>query len=324
MVAEKINLEDLSRTFNSFVKQDTFDQNISLYLLNTRSDPTEIYQIEADSNIKTRIFSIITDQYDSRRFQEKEITDYDPVVTKNDTHQQLLATQYDSVWSVVSALTNKPELNHTSKGVPEERFSDYMVEFSINGVIYHAIGSFSSISKMRKIGIFANFNNNKLKQLKKDGFVGLNSRIDTLEIGGQNILIHGSQGFERVFELKKLFSKEAKRTLESENFIGHVTKESLDNMGKTVTNGGRIARRLTKLRNDESRLNDFFVHIDKVNDIVGNQNYKNFKKFDSVAYDSKTKKLSVPAGKEEQLLNIISDGNYRAEVSGHVGYDEGR
>lgn len=43
-----------------------------------------------------------------------------------------------------------------------------------------------------------------------------------------------------------------------------------------------------------------------------------------MTYDKVNKIVSVPAGKEEQLLNVISDANYQAEVSGHKGYDESR
>lgn len=297
---------------------------MSLYLLNTRSNPTEIYKVETDEGIKETLFDIINSQYDSKRFQDKTIEEYDPVMMKRDTHQHLLANQYDSIWDVVKLLIDKPLINHTTNGILVGHFSDYMVEFTIDDEIYHAIGSFASVARMKKFGVFGNLSDNRLKSLKKDGVVGLNGQIDALVIGKHDILIHGAQGFERVFELKKLFSDEARKTLDSRNFKKHITKEVLENFDKSVNNGGRIARRLTKLRNNESRLDDFFTNIDKLSEIVGNSKHKNFKKFDSVMYDSQSQKLAVPACKEEQLLNIITDANYRAEVSGHIGYDEGR
>ena len=319
-----IKIKELSDRFNEFSKRPDFDEYMSLYLLNTRSDPTAIYEVETDKEIKETLFDIISSQYDSKRFQDKVIEAYDPVMMKSDTHQHLLANQYDSIWTVVNLLINKSQINHTSKGVLVEHFSDYMVEFSIDSETYHAFGSVASVAKMKKFGVFGNLTNNKLKSINKDGVVGLNRQIDVLVIGKQDILIHGSQGFERVFELKNLFSEEAKQTLNSSDFRKYITKDVLDNLRKIVDNGGRIARRLTKLRNDEERLEDFFANIDKLTQIVGNPQHKNFKKFDAVTYEPKSQKLSVPAGKEEQLLNIITDANYRAEVSGHIGYDEGR
>lgn len=306
------------------MKQKDFDQYVKVFLLRKKSDQTEIYKLQADKEVKHSLMMIIQDQYDSRKFQDMGIHHYDPVFTKTDVHHLLDTKKYKSIGSIVNHLVEKAHLNHTTKGIHEKHFTDYMLEFTIEGTVYQAFGSFTSISKMAKCGWFGNLTNDKLKSLDKDGIVGINSRIDTLVIGSEDILIHGIQGFERVFELKKLFATEAAKTLAEPVFQKHIHEDVFSQLKNKIANGGRIARRLSKLRNDKKRLSDFFLNIEKLANIVGNQNHKNIQKFADVDYDKVSKKLFVPEGKEEQLLNVIADGNYLAEVSGHTGYDEGR
>ncbi|MDR3240592.1 MAG: DUF4868 domain-containing protein [Lactobacillaceae bacterium] len=319
-----IKISEISGKINKFVETLNYQQNVKLYLLRTRAAPTEIYQIQANDDVKSTVMEIIQSQYDSRRFQDKPIAEYDPVIEKNDTHKIISASQYPTIQEIVKALIDKNELNQTTAGKSETEFSDYMVEFEMEGERYTAIGSFGTVLKTQKFKWFGNLTDNKLKKLDKNGMVGLNSKIDSLIIGDATILIHGVQGFERVFELKALFSKEAKKTLNTTDFQKYISQDVLTRLESQTNNGGRLARRLTKLRNNQTRLDDFFKNINKVSEIVGNKDHPNFKKFADVIYDTKNKILSVPNGKEEQMLNVLSDANYSAQVSGHIGYDESR
>lgn len=225
-----INLAKLSQKITQFISTSGFEMKVKLFLLKTRATPTEIYQIQADDSVKSEMMLIVQEQYDSSQFQQKEVVEYDPVIEKNDTHKVIQANEYQSIQTAVENLIKKEKLNQTTNGVDEKQFSDYIIEFEIDNKKYSAIGSFSTVSKMKKFGWFGNLTDNKLKSLDKDGVVGLNGKIDSLIIGNETILVHGVQGFERVFELSKLFSSEAKKTLSSVNFAKHINQTILANL----------------------------------------------------------------------------------------------
>lgn len=326
MSEEQVELsvvQKAGRAISEFVNTSNYQKRVKIYVLRTKESPTEIYELEADDEVKTSILKILTEQFDRKSFLEKTVVEYDPVIQKNDTHKLIKANAFISVEEAVANLVHKSNLSHTLDDLDENSFSDYMVEFKYNENTYMALGSFASVSRTKKFGWFGNLTDNKLKSLDKDGVVGLNSRIDSLIVGDE-IQIYGVQGFERVFELKKVFTDEAKKTLSKENVKKYISAEVLARLSENINNGGRLARRLAKLRNDEERLDAFFNNIDKIARIVGNVNHPNFKKMPDVTYDSVNKVLSVPTGKEEQLINVLSDSGYIAEVSGYKGWDSGR
>lgn len=320
----EISLKELSEKFEKFMQQANFEEKVAVYLLRTRATPTQVIKLEADNSVKNQLFHLICAQYHRPNFQEKSIVPYDPVVEKNETHKLIYADSYEVVQQTVAEILDENHILHSTNGWDESQFSDYMIQFVIDGIKYSAIGGFSTVKKIKKLGVFGNLTDNRLKNVSKEGIVGLNGEIHSVIIDSSEILVHGVQGFERVFELKKVFSSEAKRTLDEPYFKKYVSGDVIDQLIQHVGTGGRMARRLTKLRNDPSRNTDFFRHMSTVKKILANPNHPNKGKFPDVIIDVKTGMLYVPRGKEEQLINLISDGSYIAEVSEHAGYDEAR
>ncbi|NMM93118.1 Kiwa anti-phage protein KwaB-like domain-containing protein [Bifidobacterium oedipodis] len=318
-----MDISTISQDFkNALAESDCFEKT-SLFFLRNDDGALYRYEIQTDDNVKNTLLENLGNQLCSNSFLRNELCDYDIVSHSKGSIGIIDLDNDEAIKAIVDSLTDEESVSHTTSGMDETAFSDYVVEIGGDEHFYQAIGSITTTSKLKKFGFFGNLNDNKLKSIDED-VIGLNQFVDTFVIDRKLLMVIGTQGFERVFGMKERFAEKATEALSAPTILSHIEGETLKQISAKTESGGRIARRIAKIMQDEKRLEDFFANREKYKAILENESHPYAKKFIGVHFDPVTGKLCSDYGKEENLINFISDACYMAEVSGHQGYDGAR
>ncbi|HEM5142613.1 TPA: hypothetical protein U1272_002069, partial [Streptococcus suis] len=153
---------------------------------------------------------------------------------------------------------------------------------------------------------------------------GFSKKIELLVVDDKYILINQAEAkFESVFKMNALFSGQATKILEDNEKIKSIFSDTTRNkLIDKVKSGKRMATRLIKITSDIDRFNKTVDNIKKIEEIIKDDTHTFYDKVKDVVYFEG--QLTVPDGKEVQLLNAISDAFYHAIFSETDNVDESR
>ncbi|MCF1633338.1 hypothetical protein LZD38_00995 [Streptococcus gallolyticus] len=326
----EFNLVNIISDIISFGDEENYVQNIKVFLIRMTKSKNEIYKLEADDKTKELLFSSLKEELDKSAFKNRDIMNYDTLITKKNTHELVDVRQYKNIQEVLSDFDDENKYLVTTKGLDETKFTMYMVNLKTSKGDYKIFSKFSNVFELSKKYLFGQFlNRGNLKDStftlsEKDNVIGFNKKIELLVVDDNYVLINAAEAkFDSLFKMNALFSTKAGEILENNDKIKSIfNEETIEVLKEKVKSGKRMASRLIKITSDEDRFNKTIDNISKIEDIINDKNHKFHNKVKDVVY--KDGKLSVPEGEEVQLLNAISDAFYQVIFSETVNVDETR
>lgn len=259
-------------------------------------------------------------------FSNREIKPYDPVITYKNVHEQVEASEYENVQSVISQFNDEQQHLLSTSCETEKDLHNYLIEIKKSGVInLKFIGSFVNAFQLKKKMLFGNFTDSKIKLRERNNLFGLNKKIDLMIVNDDKILINQAESkFDSIFGMNKKFAEQATEILNTDANIKTIFEQASINFLKSkVINGKRLATRLIKIVSDTNRFTETVKHIDKIQTIKNDPNHKFYKKIEDVTFSNG--KLSITDEKNcVQLINAISDAFVKAYISEIETVEEGR
>lgn len=321
----EFNLLNVISDIISFGSEENYVQNIKVFLIRMTKSKNEIYKLETDDKTKKLLFSSLKEELEKSTFKNRDIMNYDTLITKKNTHELVDVHQYENIQKVLSDLDDENKYLVTTKGLDETKFTMYMVSLKAsNGNNYKIFSKFSNVFELSKKYLFGNLKDSTFKLSEKDKVIGFNKKIELLVVNDKYVLINAAEAkFDSLFKMNALFSTKASEILENNDKIKSIFDEvTIEVLKGKVKSGKRMASRLIKITSDEDRFNKTIDNISKIEEIINDKNHKFHNKVKDVVY--KDGKLSVPEGEEVKLLNAISDAFYQAIFSETVNIDETR
>lgn len=309
------NLDAIIDDLVSFDSYRNFEQNISLFLIALNKKETQIYKQESDDNTKNILFNSLKLGLEESSFKNREVINYDVITSKKNSHELVTVSDYPNIARKLDELNDENKHLTSNSGMDETNFRYYMVSLKTAKHSYKIFGNFDNIFKLKKKFLFGNLTNSKVKLSNSNNVVGFNKKISLLVIDDQYILINqATLMFESIFRMDTLFCSQAINILENNTKIRSViSDETLDNLFEKIKTGKRIAARFIKVTEDSERLKKTIDNIYRIEEIIDDENHIFHDKVKDVVYSDG--KLSIPKGKEGQLLNAISDAFYHAVFS---------
>ncbi|MCQ9225808.1 hypothetical protein [Streptococcus suis] len=318
---------DLNEVISDLVsldQQQSFEQKIEIFLLVVKKKENEIYKQESDNRTKRVLFESLKSELEKSRFKNREVMAYDAVFSKKNTHELVNVGDYENIAIKLEEFNDENKYLTSTHGMNEKKFHMYMISLKTDNHNYKVFGNFSNVLELKKKFIFGNFSDSRIEFSDSNNIVGFSKKIELLVVDDKYILINQAEAkFESVFKMNALFSGQATKILEDNEKIKSIFSDTTRNkLIDKVKSGKRMATRLIKITSDIDRFNKTVDNIKKIEEIIKDDTHTFYDKVKDVVYFEG--QLTVPDGKEVQLLNAISDAFYHAIFSETDNVDESR
>ncbi|HEM4953454.1 TPA: hypothetical protein U1151_001607 [Streptococcus suis] len=318
------DLNEVISDLVSLEQQQSFEQKIEIFLLVVKKKENEIYKQESDNRTKRVLFESLKSELEKSRFKNREVMAYDAVFSKKNTHELVNVGDYENIATKLEEFNDENKYLTSTHGMNEKKFHMYMISLKTDNHNYKIFGNFSNVLELKKKFIFGNFSDSRIEFSDSNNIVGFSKKIELLVVDDKYILINQAEAkFESVFKMNALFSGQATKILEDNEKIKSIFSDTTRNkLIDKVKSGKRMATRLIKITSDIDRFNKTVDNIKKIEEIIKDDTHTFYDKVKDVVYFEG--QLTVPDGKEVQLLNAISDAFYHAIFSETDNVDESR
>lgn len=321
---DNFKLHDVISDIGSLDQTHQYERNIELFLIRVTKLENELYKQQSDDGTKRVVFASIKEQLNKTQFRDREITSYDIVNTKKNTHELVTVAKFDNIKNVLDSFDDESSHLTSTSGLSEKKFQLYMISLKTQNHNYKIIGNFSNILELKKKFLLGNFTNSKINLTDHNDIFGFSKKIELLIVDNEFVLINQAESkFESLFKMNALFSAQAENILKNNNQIQQIfSDETRNKLIEKVKSGKRMATRLIKITENSERFSKTVEHIDKLNFIISNPHHSFHNQVSEVVLDNG--QISAPEGKEIQLLNAISDAFYQAFISETENVDPSR
>ena len=318
------DLNEIISDLVSLNQQQSFEQKIEIFLLVVKKKENEIYKQESDNRTKRVLFESLKSELEKSRFKNREVMAYDAVFSKKNTHELVNVGDYENIATKLEEFNDENNYLTSTHGMNEKKFHMYMISLKTDNHKYKVFGNFSNVLELKKKFIIGNFSDSRIEFSDSNNIVGFSKKIELLVVDDKYILINQAEAkFESVFKMNALFSGQATKILEDNEKIKSIFSDTTRNkLIDKVKSGKRMATRLIKITSDIDRFNKTVDNIKKIEEIIKDDTHAFYDKVKDVVYFEG--QLTVPDGKEVQLLNAISDAFYHAIFSETDNVDKSR
>lgn len=146
-----ININDEKNRLTSFSQQPDFDEYVKIFLIKIEKNKILLYKQGADKKTKKNVLKAIIESMEKSTFSNREIKPYDPVITYKNVHEQVEASEYENVQSVISQFNDEQQHLLSTSCETEKDLHNYLIEIKKSGVInLKFIGSFVNAFQLKK------------------------------------------------------------------------------------------------------------------------------------------------------------------------------
>ena len=176
-------------------------------------------------------------------------------------------------------------------------------------VVFRRVKKFNRLKK----GIIGQFIEGDFEKLQSD-LLGIDSDIDVV-IFNDDVLVINHISLERIFSLRDQYIDKATHTLDIVKGANKIS--NFEQFREDCLNDGRVIRALTKILDDEARIQQCFENFDNVIEVVNIFELDIRFEVDNNAliYEDKSQLLDI--------TRLIRDSFYRTLINKREGIDEG-
>ncbi|EGP5272437.1 Kiwa anti-phage protein KwaB-like domain-containing protein [Enterococcus faecium] len=292
--------------------------NIKFYLIKERNnnDGVILCNLEIERDAQEDLLSIFNVFFQNTRTRNREQLEYD-VVMDHTGKKSFLTTSINEYTGIKSFIQMFQDDNpaDTIKDVSTDKFIAYAVEVTIpNGLNFIFVGEFSKLSKISRMKLVGNLQNNKFRKLDTHDTFGFSKNI-AMVVYNDEVLINHITLFEKCCQMETEFKKKSAAVLKEIEGYGFI--DNIEELIKTSERDSRIARRLTKMNSDPQRVEAFFTNKHKVREVLTDPEFKD--KFEGIEYNGKV--LKYDSKLRQQFITLISDAAYKSIVGGQKRID---
>ena len=171
----------------------------------------------------------------------------------------------------------------------------------------------TKFNHLKKGGILGRFVSNDFEKLD-DTLLGIDANVDIVIFGGE-MLILNHISLERIFSIQDQYFQKASQTLELVERANRIS--NFDQFREDCLSDMRITRALTKILNEEERVNKVFENFENVIQVI------DIFDLDIEVEEENTQLVYQDKSQLMDLTRLIRDSFYRSLINQRDGIDEG-
>lgn len=269
-----------------------------------------------DKNVADKLIELVISYLE--RQKKLPVSNFSPIGSYDDTLEICRTDEIQSYEEVIDSLRDEKveRENIDSAVINKLNFYCLSVDCIIDG-IEENIKFFRRLTRFKKLsskGMFGRIKDNRFSRIDTE-MLGIDGEVDTIIIGTE-VLILNHIALERIFSLSDQYIEMSEEAIEKIKAAKRI--ENFEQFEEDCKNDRRITRILTKLLNEEDKLEHCF------------ENFQNVKKaIDIFELDIKIntdgKKETIVYEGKAQLMNmvrLVRDSYYRSIIRERPGVDD--
>lgn len=172
---------------------------------------------------------------------------------------------------------------------------------------------FRRVTKFKKLkkGIVGRFISNDFEKVDND-LLGIDPNIDIVVFNDEMLIIN-HVAFERIFRIHDQYFEKAQETLNKIEEAGKI--RNFEEFKEDCLSDARITRALTKLLNEEERIDKFILNFENVRTVI--EVFELDVKIESgvLIYEDKSQLMDI--------VRLIKDSYYKSLIANRIGIDKG-
>jgi len=269
------------------------------------------YSPGISTELQQNLKNIVIDGLD--RVKDTEQREFSPIGFMDDTIETTTVSEINSYQEIMDSLDE--EVVKRGKITPKEigRFNFYCLKIYIKD--YGELWTFRRVTKFNRLahGVIGRLINGDFEKLEPN-LLGIDGNLDII-IFNNEILILNHISLERIFSIYDQYTEKATETLNIVEQAGRI--KNFEQFREDCLSDKRVTRALTKILNEEQRLNKCFENFEnviKVVDIFGLEiEFEEGNK--TLIYEDKSQLMDI--------TRLIRDSFYETVITGTKGVDEG-
>mgnify|MGYP003369743469 CR=1 FL=1 len=303
---------DIQRIINIIQRQDT---TARLYFTKKRGIRYISYSPTIELNLQEDIKNLIVRYLNI--FINRQQVYFSPLGYREETIETCNIEYINNYMGVI----NSYEEGTVNRDVPDDvinnlNFYCLAIEFTENGEdkeirLFRRLTKFKKLSTKGMMGWIADNRFNKLDA----SLLGIDGDIDII-VDENEVLILNHIALERIFSISEQYQEKAQEAIdlirESDRIV------NFEQFEEDALNDGRITRTLTKLLNEEDRLENCFENFSNVIDVIEifelDINIQNTNGIDKIVYESKEQLMDI--------IRLVRDSYYTSIINNRNGIDD--
>ncbi|MGG0387825.1 Kiwa anti-phage protein KwaB-like domain-containing protein [Priestia megaterium] len=292
------------------------ENNLDMRLYFTRKKPSGRYQSFSPSignDLQKELKGIVTRALE--KVQGTEQREFSPVGSIDGCIETHSVSEVDSFNDILASMEGDVVVRREIEAKEVNKLTFYCLNIGLedNGGNILFFRRVTKFNHLKKGGILGRFVSNDFEKLD-DTLLGLDANVDIVIFGGE-MLILNHISLERIFSIQDQYTQKASQTLELVERSNRIS--NFDQFREDCLSDMRITRALTKILNEEDRINQVFENFEnviQVIDIFG---------LDIEIEEENTQLVYQDKSQLMDLTRLIRDSFYRSLINQREGIDEG-
>ncbi|WP_394896469.1 Kiwa anti-phage protein KwaB-like domain-containing protein [Clostridium paraputrificum] len=289
--------------------------NARLFFTRKRGIRYISYSPEIESDLQETLKELIVDYL--KQYNSIDQIEFSPLGYREETIETCNVEYISNFLDVI----NSYEDGIVNREIPKDiinnlNFYCLVIEYNENGEDKE-IRLFRRVTKFKRLstkGMMGSIKNNKFSKLDAS-LLGIDGDIDIV-VAGDEVLILNHISLERIFSISNQYVERAQEAIDIIRDAGRVT--NFEQFEEDALNDGRITRTLTKMLNEEERLERCFENFGNIINVIElfdlDINIQNENGVDKVVYEHKDQLMDI--------IRVVRDSYYTSIINNRRGIDD--
>lgn len=284
-------------------------ESVSVKLVEKANLNYEVYQPTIHRALRGELKTLYQDVLNTRLFELPQ-EEYNPNVGQ-DGHLSVANLDVAHVAQTIEQLELEDNIHGDMEDMNLESINFYCVKFVLNNEPLYIFRRFTKTKKIRR-GFLGFIEDNSLRRVENDLFIGLDREIDILVFREQMLIINRF-AIQTIFNLNDYFTERAQDALnqiEAGNVIsnfGEFREDCLEDR--------QASKRITKIINTPDRITDFLGNAHLLPNVIAEADLDIELNANGQIIYTRNKQV------RSQILFCIADAYYLSLILGRVGED---
>lgn len=284
-------------------------ESVSVKLVEKANLNYEVYQPTIHRALRGELKTLYQDVLNTRLFELPQ-EEYNPNVGQ-DGHLSVANLDVAHVAQTIEQLELEDNIHGDMEDMNLESINFYCVKFVLNNEPLYIFRRFTKMKKIRR-GFLGFIEDNSLRRVENDLFIGLDREIDILVFREQMLIINRF-AIQTIFNLNDYFTERAQDALnqiEAGNVIsnfGEFREDCLEDR--------QASKRITKIINTPDRITDFLGNAHLLPNVIAEADLDIELNANGQIIYTRNKQV------RSQILFCIADAYYLSLILGRVGED---
>ena len=289
--------------------------NARLFFTRKRGIRYISYSPEIESDLQETLKELIVDYL--KQYNSIDQIEFSPLGYREETIETCNVEYISNFLDVI----NSYEDGIVNREIPKDiinnlNFYCLVIEYNENGEDKE-IRLFRRVTKFKRLstkGMMGSIKNNKFSKLDAS-LLGIDGDIDIV-VAGDEVLILNHISLERIFSISNQYVERAQEAIDIIRDADRVT--NFEQFEEDALNDGRITRTLTKMLNEEERLERCFENFGNIINVIElfdlDINIQNENGVDKVVYEHKDQLMDI--------IGVVRDSYYTSIINNRRGIDD--